>query len=148
MVNYEINEDTLAVLYNGYDKTKVIEINNEYEFDSKAYKIMEYNCEYYGSTYVGRIKAAKKILNCSYKIPVLVEESNSLIFFPTMSSLSEECSWINYGAIQSYKKKGGNIEIEFINNKKLLLDMSKLSLENQLARSSRLESITRKRKGQ
>lgn len=147
MVNYEINEDTLAVLYNGYDKTKVIEVNNEYEFDSKAYKIMEYNCEYYGSTYVGRIKAAKKILNCSYKIPVLVEESNSLIFFPTMSSLSEECSWINYGAIQNYKKNGENIEIEFINNKKLLVDMSKLSLENQLARSSRLESITRKRKG-
>lgn len=146
MVNYEINEDTLAVLYNGYDKTKVIEINNEYEFDSKAYKIMEYNCEYYGSTYVGRIKAAKKILNCSYKLPVLVEESNSLIFFPTKSSLSEECSWINHGAIRSYKKKGGNIEIEFINNKKLLVDMSKLSLENQISRSSRLESIIRKRK--
>lgn len=146
MVNYEINEDTLAILYNGYDKTKVIEVDNEYEFDSKAYKIMEYNCEYYGSTYVGRIKAAKKMLNCSYKLPVLVEESNSLIFFPTKSSLSEECSWINYGAIRDYKKNGDNMEIQFNNNKKINLDMSKISLENQLSRSSRLESIMRKRK--
>ena len=147
-MKYEINENTLAVLYNGYDKTKIIEKNDEYEIDTKAYKIMEENCEYYGSTYVGRIKAAKKMLNCSYKLPVLVEESNSLIFFPTKSSLEEDCSWINYGEINKYNKNNGFIEVEFNNNKKILLDMSKISLENQLARSSRLESITRKRKGQ
>lgn len=147
-MEYEINEETLAVLYNGFDKTKIIEKNKEYEIDTKAYKIMEENCEYYGSTYVGRIMAAKKMLKCSYKIPVLVEESNSLIFFPTKSSLEADCSWINYGEINNYRKSNGKIEIEFNNSKKLLLDMSKISLENQLSRSSRLESITRKRKYQ
>ena len=146
-MKYEINEDTLAILYNGNDKTKVIEKNGEYEIDIKAYKIMEDNCEYYGSTYVGRIKAAKKMLNCSYKIPVLVEESNSLIFFPTKSSLEDDCSWINYGQINNYNKNDDRVVVEFNNNKKVTLDMSKTSLENQLARSSRLESITRKRKG-
>lgn len=146
-MKYEINEDTLAVLYNGYDKTKIIEKNKEYEINAKAYNIMEENCEYYGSTYNGRITAAKKMLNCSYKLPVLVEESNSLIFFPTKSSLEDDCSWINYGAINNYDRNNGMIEVEFNNNKKILLDMSKISLENQLARSSRLESITRKRKG-
>ena len=146
-MKYEINENTLAVLYDGYDKTKIIEVNNEYEVEEKAYKVMEENCEYYGSTYVGRIKAAKKILNCSYKIPVLVEESNNLIFFPTKSSLVEDCSWINYGEIKKYNKCGEKLEIEFSNNKKIIIDISKISLENQLARSSRLESIIRKRKG-
>ena len=147
-MNYEINENTLAILYDGYDRTKVVELNNEYEIKERAYKIMEQNCEYYGSTYVGRIKAAKKMLNCSYKIPVLVEESNSLIFFPTMSSLSEECSWINYSAIQNYIKKNNIIELDFGNNKKINVEMSKISLENQLARASRLESIIRNRKQQ
>lgn len=148
IMNYEINENTLAILYDGYDKTKIIELGNEYEINEKAYKIMEENCEYYGSTYVGRIKAAKKMLNCSYKIPVLVEESNSLIFFPTMSSLAEECSWINYSAIQDYAKKNNFVELRFENNKKIDIDMSKISLENQLARSSRLESIIRNRRRQ
>lgn len=146
MVEYEINENTLAVISDGYDQTKVIEVDNEYHFNVKAYKVMEYNCEYYGSTYVGRIKAAKKILNCSYKIPVLVEESSSLIFFPTKSSLSEDCSWINHSSIKSYRKLNDKLEIEFINNKKINIDVSKISLENQLSRSSRLESIIRKRK--
>ena len=145
-MKYEINENTLAVLYNGYDQTRIIETNKEYEIAEKPYKIMEENCEYYGSTYTGRIKAAKKMLNCSYKIPVLVEESSTLIFFPTKSSLLDDCSWINYGAITNYNKNGQLLELEFLNNKKIKLDMSKISLENQLSRSSRLESITRKRK--
>ena len=75
-----------------------------------------------------------------------VEESNSLIFFPTMSSLAEECSWINYSAIQDYVKKNNFVELRFENNKKIDIDMSKISLENQLARSSRLESIIRNRR--
>ena len=46
------------------------------------------------------------------------------------------------------QKKNNFVELRFENNKKIDIDMSKISLENQLARSSRLESIIRNRRRQ
>ena len=44
------------------------------------------------------------MLNCSYKIPILVEESSCLIFFPIKSSLLKDCCWINLNSIKKIEK--------------------------------------------
>lgn len=146
MKEYEINEETMAIIPLGYYQTLVKELNNEYVVDKKAYEIMEDSCEYYGSNYKGRLSAAKKILNSSYKIPIVIEESENIIFFPTKSSLLEDCCWINYNYIKKYEKSGKNVKIIFQNNEEIEVDMSKLSLDNQISRSTMLELISRKRK--
>lgn len=145
MKNYEINEDTIAVIPLGYDKTRIIEIECEYEINKKAYKIMDDSCIFYGSTYKGRLNAAKNILNCAYKLPILVEESQNIIFFPTKSSLEEDCCWINFSYIKAVEKKEKKCVLDFINNKKLELNISKLSIENQITRSTKLSYIMQKR---
>ena len=146
MKNYEINEDTIAIIPIEYEKTKVIEKNNEYIIEEKAYNVMDENCKYYGSTYVGRLKAAKDILNCSYKLPILVEESSLLIFFPTKSSLESDCCWINFNLIKNVDKIDNKSLINFSNDKELIVDSSKLSIENQISRSARLGYIINQRK--
>lgn len=146
MKEYEINEETMAVIPINYYQTLIKEIDNEYVVDKRAYEIMEDSCEYYGSTYKGRLAAAKKMLNSSYKIPIIIEESENLIFFPTKSSLLEDCCWINYNFIRKYEKDGKKVKITFKNNEQISVDMSKLSLENQISRSSILELTARKRK--
>ena len=146
MEEYEINEETMAIIPISYYKTLVKEYNNEYVVEKNAYQIMESSCEYYGSTYKGRLTAAKKILNSSYKIPILIEDSESIIFFPTKSSLLEDCCWINYNFIKNYEKNGKKTKLTFKNNEEIELEISKLSLENQISRSSMLELISRKRK--
>lgn len=146
MKEYEINEETMAIIPINYYQTLVKEVDNEYIIDKKAYEIMEESCEYYGSSYKGRLTAAKKILNSSYKIPIIIEESENIIFFPTKSSLLEDCCWINYNFIKKYDKKGKKVTVTFINNEELDVDMSKLSLDNQISRSSMLELVSRKRK--
>lgn len=146
MNEYEINELTIAVIPINYNQTLIKEYDNEYVIDKTAYEIMEDSCEYYGSSYKGRLSAAKKMLNSSYKIPIVIEESENIIFFPTKSSLLSDCCWINYNFIKRYDKKGQNIKITFTNNEEVEIDMSKLSLENQISRSSMLELICRKRK--
>lgn len=146
MKEYEINEETMAIIPLGYYQTLVKEVNNEYVVDKKAYEIMEDSCEYYGSTYKGRLAAAKKILNSSYKIPIIIEESENIIFFPTKSSLLEDCCWINYNFIKKYEKIGNKVMITFQNNEEIEIDMSKLSLDNQISRSTMLELVSRKRK--
>ena len=145
MNNYEINEDTIAVIPLEYEKTKVIEFEKEYIIDKKAYKIMDDSCIFYGSTYKGRIKAALNILNCAYKLPILIEESQNLIFFPTKSSLEEDCCWINFTFVKDVIKKENKSIITFINNSQLELDISKLSIENQITRSTKLSYILQKR---
>ena len=146
MSEYEINEDTIAVLPINETTSKVIELSNEYVVNKNAYEIMEDSCRYYGSTYKGRLSAAKEILECSYKVPILVEETKSLIFFPTKSSLEEDCCWINFNLIKTINKNNNKSDIVFNNNKILSLNTSKLSLDNQLLRSTRLNYIIESRK--
>ena len=143
---YEINDETMAVIPIEYDKTKIIEKGNEYIVQKKAYTIMDDSCKYYGSTYKGRLKASKEILNCSYKLPILVEESHNIVFFPTKSSLEDDCCWINFNYIENIVKKDGNCFVIFNNGMKILFDVSKLSIENQIARSTRLSYIIDQRK--
>jgi len=140
-MDYEIGEETLAIISEGFSKTRIIEKNQEFTVDKSSFSIMEESCEYYGSTYEGRINAVKKLLNFNYKIPVLVEESKKIIFFPTKSYLLDDCSWINYNYIKKCEKNNDKTTIIFNNGKKIYLDESKLSIENQILRSSRLESV-------
>jgi len=145
MENYEISEDTLAIIGDNFGNTKIIEKNQEYEISKRAYEIMDENCKYYGSSYNGRLKSAKEILDCSYKLPIVMEESTMLIFFPTKSSLLEDCCWINYNAIEENENKGSKTLLKLINSKEIMIDMSLLSLKNQIYRSTRLESVLRQR---
>ena len=145
MNNYEINEETYAVIAEDLGKTKVIEKNSEYNIEKDAYKVMDESCKYYGSSYKGRIEASKVILNCSYKLPILVEESSVLIFFPIKSSLLDDCCWINLNSIRNIEKVDNKSKITFKNGREVIFDISKLSLENQIYRSSRLEYIIFKR---
>ncbi len=145
MENYEINEDTYAIISKKSGLTKVIERKNEYEIAKNAYEVMDESCMYYGSSYKGRLEAAKQLLKCSYKLPIIVEESNALVFFPTKSSLLKDCCWININSIENIRKINNKTEITFKNGKKMVFDISKLSLENQIYRSTKLESILFKR---
>lgn len=145
-MNYEINENTLAVISLENGRTKVIEKNNEYYLNEKAYKIMDYSCQYFGSSYEGRVKGSKNLLQAEYKLPILVEESRGIIFFPTTSPRTNDCSWISLKHIKQINEKEYNSEIEFKNGKKVQLNISYNSLTNQLLRSSRLESVFNERK--
>ena len=80
-------------------------------------------------------------------MPILVEDTRNIIFFPTSSPLDEGGSWISLSNIKDYRKVGNNkTEILFKNNKKITVDVSYYSFNNQVMRASRLESIIRNRK--
>ena len=145
MENYEINKETYAVLPSKKGRTKIIEKNNVYYFDIKPYEVIDENCKYYGSSYNGRMEAGKKILDCSYKIPIIVEETEKIIFFPTKSLLLKDCGWINGKAIKKIEDLGKKSKILFNNGKEIIVTVSKESLNNQIYRSSRLESIIAER---
>jgi len=144
-MKYEINDETMAIIPIDSSKTKVIELTKEYVIPHSSFEILEENCEYYGSTYNGRIKAAQKILNYSYKIPLLIEESEKIIFFPTKSSTSNDCCWINHNFVKKREKHGKNTKVLFENGIEEIFNISKLSFENQLLRAGMLDAMISKR---
>lgn len=144
-MQYEINEETIAIIPEDENKTRIIEVSNDYVIEQPTFSIMEENCEYYGSTYDGRITAAKKILNFSYKLPLLIEESEKLIFFPTTSATSDQCCWINHNHVKQRNKTLNGTKVTFTNGVVEEFKISKLSFENQLLRASMLDSMISKR---
>ena len=108
---------------------------------------MEESCKYFGSTYAGRKDSARSILGAEYKVPIIVEDSDNLIVFPTTSPQSTDCTWVSLKRIKSFVKiDSSNTKIIFDNGKEIIVPCSYRTIENQVSRASRLDLIMRSRK--
>lgn len=145
MDSYEINKETCAVVSINDKISKVIENESEYYINKNTYEVMEDSCQYYGSSCDGRIKGTKMILGSNYKVPIIVEESNELIFFPTESPNSHNCSWLSLNNVKKYEREQGFTKVTFNSGKQIIVKMSIASFENQLLRANRLGSVVRNR---
>ncbi len=145
MDKYEINDKTVA-LYSMNNKTRVYEDNQNFIVNQPANEIMEESCSYFGSSLEGRKKGTNSLIGVTYKAPIIVEESNNMIFFPTASPKLKNCSWLRSNKIKRYYFKNGHLVVEFKNGDKILLNVSYDMINNQVLRATRLESILRDRK--
>ena len=145
MDSYEINKNTYAILSVNDDVSKVLEKEDEYYVNKSSYEVMEDSCEYYGSSCEGRIKGTKNILGSSYKVPIVIEESNDIIFFPTDAISNSNCIWFALNHIRKYENAAGFTRVIFDNNKEIIIKMSPSAFEMQLLRANRLSSIIKKR---
>ena len=146
-MKYEINRGTLAIVPNETTNSLVYEDEERYLIEEKPFQIMEESCKYFGRTYDGRKNSARDILGAEYKVPIIVEDSDNLIVFPTTSPQSDECIWISLRRVKKFEKiDGTNTRIIFDNNKEIIVPCSYRSIENQVSRASRLDLIMRSRK--
>ncbi|MDD3392812.1 MAG: competence protein ComK [Bacilli bacterium] len=143
---YEINTSTLAVLPSKNNMSKVVELDNTFLVKKSPTRIIDDSCKYFGSSYIGRFEGTKTLIGYNYKAPIIVEETREIIFFPTASPRLYECEWISLNNIKDYHRSGNKVEITFKNNVKIELLISLNTIENQILRATRLESILRKRK--
>ena len=144
--NYEINNETLALLYIKENLTKVVEISGSFTVDNNIINIVDHSCKFFGSSYLGRIEGSKNLIGMNYKLPIIIEESREFIFFPTIASKNKDCMWISLNNMEKYYKDGKNSIIKFKNNVSLKLPISFGSLENQVHRSNMLLLNLKKRK--
>lgn len=146
MENYEINNGTLALVPTRDGKTKVYEVDDEFIVDKRVYRVMEESCQYFGSSLMGRQTGSKNILGSSYKVPIVIDESRDIIFFPTSSPLLDSCYWVGLKDIKEIIKKDKKTIIVFDNNKEIEIDIPYLSIQNQIMRATRLNAVLKKRK--
>ena len=146
-MKYEISRGTLAIVPNEKENSVVYEDEERYIVDDKPFKIMEDSCKYFGSTYEGRKESAKDILGAEYKVPIVVEDTENLVIFPTTSPYSDECVRISLKRLKKFEKVDSfNTKIIFDNNKEIIVPCSYRTIENQISRASRLDYILRMRK--
>lgn len=146
-MKYEISRGTLAIVPNDKENSVVYEDEERYIIDDTPFKIMEDSCKYFGSTYEGRKESARDILGAEYKVPIVVEDTDNLVVFPTTSPYSDECVWISLKRLKKFEKVDScNTKIIFDNNKEIIVPCSYRTIENQISRASRLDYILRMRK--
>lgn len=146
MDDYEINDDTLAIIPLDEYKSKIIEKNRTFIVNQTPIKIIDNSCQYFGSSYQGRFLGTKNLIGISHKAPIIIEESKEIIFFPTCSPRLYSCAWISLKNLQNYKKNNKNTLLIFNNGHLLDLKISYGMLDNQVLRAARLESVLRLRK--
>lgn len=144
--SYEISSTTIAIIPLEKRKSKIIEEDNHYVVLKSTTEIINDSCKYFGSSYEGRHEGTKSLTGINYKSPIIVEETNEMIFFPTCSPRFDNCYWIALRHIDKYEKEKNKCKILFKNGYLLPLDISYGSLQNQILRSTLLQSIIRDRK--
>lgn len=137
-LDYEITTKTCAVKYRDERSCTVIEGENEIIINKPINKYLNYNCNYFGSSLEGRLKSSQMILGMKYKLPIIIEESREIVFFPTSSPRKQNCTWISLGNIDKYEKNDLSTVVTFTSGKKYKFDISIESFENQLLRASKL----------
>ena len=145
MNEYEINEDTLAIVPEK-NKSRVYETHSSFVINQPVSTIVERSCEYFGSSFDGRLRGTSNLIGVTHKAPIIIEETKELIFFPTTSPRLNKCSWISLRNINRYYREKEKMYIEFKNNQKMVFDVSYGVIDNQILRATRLESVLRQRK--
>ena len=145
-MSYRVHNNTYAIIPQGR-KTKVLERNKIKYMNETPVELLEENCRMSGSTLEGRQKGSAYLIGTTYKPPVIIDELSNLIFIPTHSIRNKDCIWINLNAILTYEELPKNkVEIIFINNKTMILDLSYNKFDKQLLRATKLERVLRNKK--
>lgn len=127
--SYEINKETIAIVPINNNNSKVLEEENTININKNSSMIIDDSCRFFGSSYMGRHEGTKSLLGINYKSPRV-----------------EDCHWISLKHVDKLEKNGLKTKILFKNGQELNLNVSYGSLENQLLRATRLQSIMRDRK--
>lgn len=145
MKDYNINQDTLALIPLGKKKTIVYEDHNCFIVDQRISKLMDEGCKYNGSSIEGRTKSTYSLTGYLYKAPIILNEESKIIFFPTSSPRLNDCAWINSSNINKIYDHQEKCLIEFNNHELLEIETSYNIINNQINRSLQLEKNFKKR---
>ena len=147
MDSYEINVETLLILPFGKEKSKIYELDGDFIVNKSPLAIIKDSCLYFGCTYEGRRDSVKQILGVDMKVPILIEDSKNLIFFPTSSCINKNSIWISYKNLLKYSKFNEfSTVLYFRNNQKIKIDTKYNLIDNQIIRCIKLETLLIKRK--
>ena len=124
----------IQAIYLNQDKQMIIKFLDEEKIAplSLGTEVLKTLCIQNGATYEGRRNATMKILKVKQKVPILLSAKELL--FPTHSPEHQECTWLNYYAIDKVHKHTQGCMIEFLNHTQLVLTNDIRTIRMQMKR--------------
>ena len=145
--DYVINYETLAILSYGKNKSKVYEYDGVFIINMNVMDIIKNSCLFFGCSLEGRKDGTKHLINCEMKVPIIIEDSGSLIFFPTSSYRNKTNIWISYNNLLNYTKiDNSNTMLFFKENNKISVNIKYNIIDNQIIRCIKLDAVFNKRR--
>lgn len=91
--DYEINPVTIAIIaekVNGYFVSRVIECSEDstHYIKGTPCKLVDLTCRYFGSSLKGRQEGARTVCGIKHKVPISIDPSSGMYFFPTIDLLT------------------------------------------------------------
>lgn len=143
---YIITNNTCALVPIDKSTTRIIELNDTKTIKENTIQILSESCEYYGSTLDGRVKGSRSYLGQRYKLPIYIEETTEIIFFPTQSLNSpDRCIWISCNNFTNYKAQDNNTIINFKDKREEIFPVSQFTVEMELVRATQIKMIKKQR---
>lgn len=149
---YEVNPYTMfikPVIYGSKVYSQIFELEDEYLSPFKPLDIIKKSCEYFSSSFEGRKDGTKQLIGITHKVPIVIDPTNFIYFFPTTSPTRAECIWISHEHIMSYRRfDSRHTIVTFQNKQSFTLPISNSSFENQMLRTALLRTKLMQRIGQ
>lgn len=138
MKDYEISMNTMALVeeYHLEYNTIIYDVNGIYYTKQTVKSLLEEACIKRFSTYEGRLKPVRKLLDYVQKTPLLICPTQRICAFPITSPQKYGCTWILPYHVQSYEMKNGKLIVTFNNGIQLPLNCSLRVFKNQQERTA------------
>ena len=137
--DYIINNETVVVMSVGNSCCKVYEVDDSFEVNMSLKKIIELSCNYFGSSFNGRLEGSRFHLGYNYKLPIIIDETRDIIAFPTRSYRDLNNYFLCLKQIKDYEKVNNNIAIYLKNGKSIEIEDSFGIFENQYLKAQKLK---------
>ncbi|WP_096155211.1 MULTISPECIES: competence protein ComK [Bacillus] len=142
--DYKITAQTMAIFPFVEKDTiisRILEVNRELFVSLTPQELLNSGCLFYGSSYSGRKEASKYIAAIQYKVPIIMDSSKGMYFFPTTSPSKEECIWISEPHVLTQEKQSrlGTL-VTFVNGINEVVPVSLSSFKKQVEKTVYLRS--------
>lgn len=141
---YEINPMTLAILpikYGGKLYSHIYQIDDEFYSPFKPLELIKRSCRSFASSYEGRKEGSRQLIGPAHKMPITIDSTNLMYFFPTTSPTIPQCIWISHEHVLHYEKvESINTLVIFRNKVSIIVPISAYSFEKQMLRTALLRT--------
>lgn len=149
---YEVNPYTMFIqpkVYGSKVYSQIFELEDEFLSPFKPIDIIKKSCEYFSSSFEGRKNGTKQLIGITHKVPIAIDPSNYIYFFPTTSPNRSECIWVSHEHVLKYERLAPDqTRVTFQNKQSFVFPISHSSFENQLLRTALLRTKLMQRIGQ
>ncbi|MCX4366180.1 MAG: competence protein ComK [Bacilli bacterium] len=135
---YIINRKTVVITPLNERQSIVYELGKQVIINKAPLSIVRRSCYVFGSSFDGRVAGSKEITGYMYKVPIIVQESDNVIIFPTKSAYSEKTEWIALNHVVEFYQnhENDNTFVRFDNGLLLEMSVSYNVFKNQFLKAS------------